>query len=94
MLAPGDSMEADIESLLSEWQEAEAMSDDGTRDHGSLQEQQRMMASWRALVTAKERSLLSAKRKELAKDSGISIPAYLTGWLVEGEELHTIRGHH
>ena len=86
MLAPGDSMEADVAALLSEWQEAQAIADDGSRDHGSLREQQRMMASWRNLVSAKEEALLKDKRKSIRSiDRAGSVPAYLTGWLVEGE---------
>ena len=41
MLAPGDSVEADVAALLSEWQEAESISDDGNVDAGSAREQQR-----------------------------------------------------
>ena len=36
MLAPGDSVEADVQALLADWQEAQAIADDGTRDHSSL----------------------------------------------------------
>ena len=81
LLAPGSSVEADVADLLKNWQETEAFStSDGTWD---FREQERMMASWRQLVADKEKALLKAKRKELASDA--SIPAFLTGWLVEDE---------
>ena len=81
LLAPGSSVEADVADLLKNWQETQAFStSDGTWD---FREQERMMASWRQLVADKEKALLKAKRKELASDA--SIPAFLTGWLVEDE---------
>jgi len=87
LLAPGDSMQADVANILAEWQEAQAVADDGTRDHGSLKEQARMMASWRELIAEKERDLLKAKRKtlDIAELDG-AVPAYLTGWLMEDED--------
>lgn len=89
MLAPDDSVEADVAALLSDWQEYQAIQDDGSVDHSSMAEQQRMMKSWRNLVANKERQLLQSKRSTLDKDS--SIPAYLTGWLVEGETTAATR---
>ena len=76
ILAARESELPDLQELLSEWQEEQALADDGV----SAIDQEQMMASWRALVDSKASELVHTRRQLIDQEQ--ALPAYLTGWLV------------
>ena len=78
---------SDVDALLSDWQEAQAIADDGSKPMPSISDQEAMMASWRVLVESKERELRRTQRRELAKVfDGSWAPAHLTGWWTDDDD--------
>jgi heat shock protein 1/8 len=74
-LVASDSMLPDVADMLSDWQEEQAIADDGV----SPMCEEEMMASWRKMLHAKERELVKTRREEIRLD-GTFLPAHLTGW--------------
>ena len=78
----------EVDSLLSAWQEEQAIKDDGL----SELDEEDMMAQWRRMVEQKEQELKANRRaKQPASRHEISdmLPAHLTGWLVVGDDIET-----
>jgi len=72
---------SDVSQLLSDWQEEQAINDDGSGSAPSSAEQKAMISSWRKLIDSKEQELRKAKRRDMreALDSTWA-PAHFTGW--------------